>query len=328
VAKKVVVTTPLPDACLVELARHADVELLAGRSLGDPGAAAQLAGCHGLVCLLTDAVSRAVVQGMDRLEFVASVSVGVDHIDVPALTERGIPVGNTPGVLVDATADLALALLLAAARRVAEGDRFIRAGQWRADNRWAPDFFLGKDLRGATLGIVGLGAIGRAVAQRAAVFGLRLVGWTPSGREVPGVEAVSLEELLACSDYVSVHVALAAATRNLIGAREIAAMKPGAVLVNTARGGIVDEAALARALDEGRLFAAGLDVFEREPLSPDSPLLSHPRVVLVPHVGSATARTRLQMVELAVANAVAAIQGRPMPHCVNPGVYGQVYRQD
>jgi glyoxylate reductase len=258
---------------------------------------------------------------MGNLQFVSSISVGMDHIDVPALTERGIPVGNTPGVLVDATADLAFALLLAAARRVAEGDRFIREGRWRAENRWSPDFFLGKDVSGATLGLVGLGAIGQAVARRAAAFGMPVVGWTPSGREVPGVEAVSLEELLARSDFVSVHLALTEATRDLLDARKIAAMKRGAVLVNTARGGIVNEEALHRALDDGQLFAAGLDVFEREPVASDQPLLAHPRVVLVPHIGSATARTRLQMIKLAVDNAVAALQGRPMPHCVNPEVY-------
>lgn len=319
--KKTLITQAFPPERLADLARYSTIELLE-TPLSDPRAREQLADCHGLVCLLTDAVSGAVLDAMTRLEFVSSISVGVDHIDVPALSERGIPVGNTPGVLVDATADTAFALLLSAARRVAEGDRFIRAGEWRPDNRWSPDFFLGKDVSGATLGIVGLGEIGQAVARRAAAFDMRIVGWTPSGREVPGVEAVSLEELLAHSDFVSVHVALVPETRKLIGADRIAAMKPGAVLVNTARGGIVDEAALARALDEGRLFAAGLDVFEQEPLATNSPLLGHPRVVLVPHIGSATARTRGRMVDLALDNALAALQGQAMPHCVNPQVYG------
>jgi glyoxylate reductase len=318
--KKVLVTHPLPDERLAELGRHCVVETLP-RPLSDGAADEQLAGCHGLICLLTDSISRSLVERMADLEFVSSISVGVDHIAVQALTERGIPVGNTPGVLVDATADLAMSLLLAAARRVAEGDRFIRDGHWLPDNRWSPDFFLGKDVSGATLGIVGLGAIGQALARRAAAFDMRLVGWTPSGREVPGVRAVSLEELLLCSDFVSVHLALVEDTRNLIDTDRIATMKNGAVLVNTARGEIVDEDALARALDDGRLFAAGLDVFAHEPLAPDSPLLHHPRVVLVPHIGSATARTRARMVELAVSNAMAALQDSPMPHCVNPGVY-------
>ena len=249
------------------------------------------------------------------------MSVGVDHVDLQALTEREIPLGHTPGVLVDATADTAFALLLAAARRVAEADRFVRAGQWRAESRWAPDFFLGKDVSGATLGIVGLGAIGQAMARRAAAFNMRVIAWSRSGREVPGVENVSLEALLLRSDFVSVHVALCDATRNLFDAERIAMMKPGAVLVNTARGGIVDEVALATALTENRLFAAGLDVFEQEPLAPESPLLHHPRAVFTPHIGSATRLTRAAMVHIAIQNALAAVQGRRMPHCANPEVY-------
>jgi len=278
--------------------------------------------CVGLVCLLVDRVDRALLDAMPALRFVSSVSVGVDHVDVGALTDRRIPLGHTPGVLVDATADTAFALLLAAARRVAEGDRFIRAGRWRAEGRWSPDFFLGRDLAGSTLGIIGLGDIGRAVARRAAGFGMRVIAWTRSGREVPGVQSVDLETLLARSDFVSVNVALTEETRNMLDARRIAQMKPGAVLVNTARGGIVDEAALADALESGHVYAAGLDVYEQEPLATDSPLLDHPRVVLVPHIGSATARTRAAMVDLALANALAALGGEPMPHCVNPEVYG------
>lgn len=281
----------------------------------------ELSTCQGLICLLTDAVDRPLLDAMPRLEFISSISVGVDHIDVAASTQRQIPVGHTPGVLVDTTADAAFALLLAAARRVAEGDRFIRAGEWRPENRWSPDFFLGKDVSGATLGIIGLGAIGQAVARRAAGFDMRVIGWTPSGREVPGVDSVSLEELLLRSDFVSVHLALATATRNLLDAARLATMKPGAVLVNTARGGIVNEQALVKALDSGHLYAAGLDVFEREPLGMDNPLLQHPRVVVVPHIGSATTLTRAKMVDIAMRNATAALQGQPMPHCVNPEVY-------
>jgi glyoxylate reductase len=322
VLKKVAITRPLPNACLVELTKRCELEVLnPDQSLSDSDASKQLGDCHGLVCLLADTVNRSVLDAMPNLEFVSSVSVGVDHIDVQAATERGIPVGHTPGVLVDTTADTAFALLLAAARRVAEGDRFIRDGQWRADTRWAPDFFLGKDVSGATLGIVGLGAIGQAVARRAAAFDMRVLSWTPSGREIPGVQAVSLEELLRRSDFVSVHLALTAETHNLIDADRIASMKFGAVLVNTARGGIVNEAALAQALEDGQLFAAGLDVFEREPVTADNPLLQHPRVVVVPHIGSATASTRLKMVDSAVSNALAALQGQQMLHCVNPQVY-------
>jgi glyoxylate reductase len=320
--KKVLITRPLPAERLSELAALCDIDVLT-QPLNPAAAPAgmDLAACRGLICLLTDRIDRPLLAAMPNLEFVSSVSVGVDHIDVQAMTERRIPVGHTPGVLVDTTADAAFALLLAAARRVAEGDRFIRAGDWRPDSRWSPDFFLGKDVSGATLGIIGLGAIGQAVARRAAGFDMRVLGWTPSGREVAGVESVSLEELLLRSDFVSVHVALADTTRNLLDAARIATMKPGAVLINTARGGIVDEKALADALDSGRVYAAGLDVFEREPVPLDSPLLQHPRVVVVPHIGSATTLTRAKMVDSAVRNALAALRGQPMPHCVNPAVY-------
>ena len=320
--KKIVLTQPLPGELLNVLAGLCELHVLKGpQALREASARNALATCHGLICLLTDPIDRVLLDAMPQLEFVSSVSVGVDHIDVPTLTGRHIPVGHTPGVLVDTTADAAFALLLSAARRVAEGDRFIRAGNWRQENRWSPDFFLGKDVSGATLGIIGLGAIGQAMARRALGFDMRVLGWTPSGREVAAVESVSLEELLLRSDFVSVHLALTPTTRNLLDADKIAAMKPGAVLINTARGGIVDEQALAQALDSGHLFAAGLDVFAREPVAMDNPLLQHPRVVLVPHIGSATTLTRARMVEIAVRNATAALRGEPMPHCVNPQVY-------
>ena len=285
---------------------------------------AELAGCQGLVCLLTDRIDRALLDAAPDLRFVSSMSVGVDHVDVQALTERGIPLGHTPGVLVETTADTAFALLMAAARRLGEADRFVREGNWTADTAWAPDFFTGKDVNGATLGIVGLGAIGQAVARRALGFGMRVVAWNRTPRAVPGVELLPLEELLALSDFVSVHVALSADTRRLLDGDKIALMKPGAVLVNTARGGIVDEAALAVALGEGRLFAAGIDVFEQEPVAVDNPLLGLPNVVLAPHIGSATQRTRALMADMAAANALAALRGEPMPCCVNPSVYDQL----
>jgi len=321
VLKKVVITQPLPGEGLKTLSKQCDMVILTGPQALIEHSPEALAACHGLICLLTDNVDRRLLESMPNLQFVSSVSVGVDHIDVQALTERRIPVGHTPDVLVDSTADAAFALLLAAARRVAEGDRYIRDGHWRPETRWSPDFFLGKDVSGATLGIVGLGAIGQAVARRAAGFNMKVIGWTPSGREVPGVDSVSLDALLRRSDFVSVHLALTAQTRHLLDAQKIATMKPGAVLVNTARGGIVDETALAKSLDSGHLYAAGLDVFEREPLPMEHPLLQHPRVVLVPHIGSATTLTRARMVDIAVGNAAAALQGLPMPHCVNPEVY-------
>lgn len=321
-AKKVFVTHQLPGERIHQLARLCDLNVWMGPGLLPPGALREeLADCEGLLCLLTDRVDEELIAAAGKLEFVSSMSVGVDHIDVGDLTARGIPVGNTPGVLVETTADTAFALLLAAARRVAEADRFVRQGNWRPENAWAPDFFTGKDVSGATLGIVGLGEIGRAVARRAAGFGMEVLAWTRSGRQVEGVETVSLEELLLRSDFVSVHTALAPDTRMLLDAGRIATMKPGAVLVNCARGGIVDEEALAGALVRGDLYAAGIDVFEREPLPADNPLIHLPNVILTPHIGSATTLTRARMADLAVDNVIAALGGRPMPHCVNPGVY-------
>tara|TARA_B110000503_G_scaffold35676_1_gene58316 strand:- start:4110 stop:5084 length:975 start_codon:yes stop_codon:yes gene_type:complete len=320
--KNVVITQPLPKERLAALSKQCNLKILKGsQSPLDALSREELAACHGLICLLTDPIDTPLLALMPKLQFVSSVSVGVDHIDVATLTQRSIPVGYTPGVLVDTTADAAFALLLAAARRVAEGDRYIREGNWRSDARWSTDFFLGKDVSGGTLGIIGLGAIGQAVARRAVGFDMKVIAWTPSGREVPGVDSVSLEELLLRSDFVSVHLALARETRNLLDAAKIATMKPGAVLVNTARGGIVDEVALAVALDSGHLYAVGLDVFECEPVAMDNPLLKHPRAVVVPHIGSATTLTRAKMVDIAVRNATAALQGQVMPHCVNPEVY-------
>ena len=321
---RVLLSQPIEGKALERLASVCQLEVVSGALTAAALQERNVADVAGLVCLLTDQIDTPLLAHLPALRFVSSVSVGVDHVDVSALSARGIPLGHTPGVLVDATADTAFALLLAAARRIAEGDRFIRAGQWRPEKRWAPDFFLGKDVSGATLGILGLGKIGRAVARRAAGFGMSVIGWTRSGREVSGVEPVSLDSLLQRSDFLSVNVALTNETRHLLDADAIARMKPGAVIVNTARGGIVDEVALADALDRGHVYAAGIDVFEREPLPSDSPLLGHPRVVLAPHVGSATVKTRQAMVALAVDNALDALCGRPMRCCVNPRVYGPV----
>lgn len=320
--KKILVTHTLPGDRVHALSELAEVNVWLGPGLMPAEALAEeLAGCAGLVCLLTDQLDRALITANPLLEFVSSMSVGVDHVDVAALTARGIPLGHTPGVLVETTADTAFALLLAAARRISEADCFVRQGAWRRENRWSPDFFTGKDVSGATLGVLGLGAIGQAVARRAAAFGMRVLAWNRSPREVPGVVPVGLDELLAKADFLSVHLALTDETRGLLDAGRIAAMKPGAVLVNTARGGIVDEHALAEALSQGHLYAAGIDVFEEEPVPADNPLLSLPNVVLAPHIGSATAATRARMADMAADNAIAALRGQPMPHCFNPGVY-------
>lgn len=320
--KRVFVTHQLPGDRIHELSRYCELNVWMGPGLlSADNLREEMQSCQGLVCLLTDRVDAPLVEALPELEFVSSMSVGVDHVDVNVLNKRRIPLGHTPGVLVETTADTAFALMLAAARRVVEADQFVRKGNWTADNAWSPDFFTGKDVSGATLGIIGLGEIGQAMARRAAGFGMQVLAWNRTLREVPGVENVSLEELLLRSDFVSLHVALTEDTRGLLNAERIALMKPGAVLVNTARGGIVDEQALAQALSSGELSAAGIDVFEREPVQADNPLLVLPNVVVAPHIGSATVLTRAKMADLAVDNAIAALKGEVMPHCFNQQVY-------
>jgi glyoxylate reductase len=323
---RVFVTRALPGSALAELSQRCAVEVWPGSE--PPPREALRAGAaraEGLLCLLTDRVDTELLAGAPALRAISTLSVGIDHIDVSAATGRGIPVGHTPGVLTETTADLAFGLLLAAGRRIAEGDRWVRAGCWRPERLWAPDLLLGRDLHGATLGIVGMGAIGRAVARRARGFSMPVLAWSRSRRPLGELAAftqwVDLPELLARSDFVSVHVPLSSETRGLLGAEAIGSMKRGAVLVSTARGGVVDEDALADALERGRLAGAGLDVFEREPLDPASPLLGRADVVLTPHIGSASGATRARMADLAARNLLAGLAGERMPHCANPAVY-------
>ncbi|GAB4258878.1 MAG: D-glycerate dehydrogenase [Thermoleophilia bacterium] len=259
-----------------------------------------------------------------RLRVISNMAVGYDNIDVAAATERGILVTNTPGVLTETTADLAWALILGASRRVAEGDRMMRAGGFHG---WTPTMLLGRDVYGKTLGIVGMGAIGRAVARRALGFDMRVLYTNRSGPL--GADAVpagarwehrpALRDLLSEADIVSLHVPLTEATHHLLGRAELALMKPGAVLVNTARGPVVDEAALVEALRSGHLGAAGLDVYEDEP-RPAPGLVDLPNTLLLPHLGSASVETRGRMAELAARNAIAAVTGGRVPHPVNPVV--------
>jgi glyoxylate reductase len=263
------------------------------------------------VPLLSRRIGRGELDGLPRLRVVANCAVGLDNVDLEACARRGVVVTNTPDVLTQATADLTWALLLAVTRRLKEGQRLIEEGQWRG---WDPRQLLGLELTGATLGLVGAGRIGRAVGRRAPAFGLRLCYCDPTARRdfelETGALRLPLDDLLGRSDVVSLHVPATAETRNLIGARELALMKPGAFLVNTARGELVDEDALAVALETGRLGGAGLDVFRREPYIPEA-LVRHPRVVVLPHLGSATLRTRRAMAALAVGNARAVLAGQP-----------------
>ena len=316
---RVFVTRDLPGPALDRLRARTRCALWHGQ--GAPPREDLIAGvreAEGLLCLLTDPIDADLLAAAPRLKVISSCSVGLDHVDLAAARARGIPVGHTPGVLAETTADLTLALLLAAARRIPEADRFVRSGGWTPARHWEPDLMLGRDLSGSTVGLIGLGAIGQAVARRLAGFGCRLLGWTRSGRRVAGVEPVSLEALLAAADFVSLHVALTPETRNLLGPERLARMKPGAILVNAARGGLVDEVALAERLRTGALAGAALDVFAREPLDPASPLLAAPNLVLAPHIGSASIRTRERMAELAVDNLLAGLSGEPLPAAAGP----------
>lgn len=313
---RIYATRALPGDAFAALARDADLAVWPGPGAPPPARLREAcAEADGLLCLLSDRIDRALLAACPRLRVISSVSVGVDHVDLVAARTRGIPVGHTPGVLTETTADLAFGLLLAVARRIPEAERFLREGRWTPERAWEPELLLGRDVHGATLGIVGAGAIGCALARRAAGFGMRVLVHSRTRREVPGAEwCDDLPALLGASDYVSLHVALTPETRGLIGRAELAAMPPHAFLINTARGEIVDEAALVEALDAGEIAGAGLDVYAREPLAPDHPLLALENVVLLPHVGSASRATRLRMIDLAVANLRAGLAGTPLPH--------------
>ena len=316
---KVVVTLPLPESWLEPLQHQFYLEVWSANET-IPSAQLQewLLDAKGLLCALSVPISRTLIEQASTLRVISTISVGVDHIDLAAATERGIPVGHTPGVLVDSTADLALALMLAVTRRVAEADRWMRAGHWTAG--WQSGLLLGTDLSQATVGIAGLGPIGRAVAQRLSGFGCTLLGWNRTPTEIPGMEMVSLDELFERSDVLTLHTALTEDTTHLANRKRLSAMQDGSVLVNTGRGLLVDEAALIEEVSTGRL-RAGLDVFEREPLPSDHPFLRLDNVVVLPHVGSATAHTRDAMVQRSITNLLAGMAGDRVPHCANPEAY-------
>jgi glyoxylate reductase len=257
----------------------------------------------GLLSLLTDRIDAELIESAPRLKAISNYAVGVDNIDLDAARSRSIPVGNTPDVLTDATADLTFALMLAAARKLPAAIDDVRRGEWVT---WEPARNLGHDVHGATLGIVGLGRIGRAVARRAEGFGMTVL--STNGSDV--------EDLLARSDFVTLHCPLTAETYHLIDAEALARMKPTTILINAARGPIVDELALAQALSDGTIAGAALDVTDPEPLPADDPLLGAPNLIVVPHIGSATQATRERMTELAVDNLLAGLAGEPMPHQV------------
>ncbi len=291
---------------------------------------------EGLYCLLTDSIDLDVLRIGKRLRVISTMSVGYDHIDVPVCTSRHIPVGYTPGILTDTTADLAFALLMAAARRIVEGADYVRQGQWK---EWKPDLLLGQDICGATLGIIGFGRIGHAMARRAQGFRMNILAVPSPRRQQETVHcpdpigshdemfsklsatSVDLPTALKESDFVSLHVPLTSETQHLMSTAQFHVMKPSSILINTSRGAVVDSMALYQALQEGTIGGAALDVTDPEPLPASHPLLSLPNCLVVPHLGSASIATRSLMADMALENVLAGIQGRRLPHCVNPEVY-------
>lgn len=313
---RVVVTGRVPDAAIEKLRAAHEVEMWPDpEPIGREELLRRVAGVDAVVSLLTERIDAELLDAAGpQLKVVANVAVGYDNIDVPACSERGVVATNTPGVLTDATADIAFGLILMATRRLGEGERLIRSGQ---DWKWGMFFLLGSGLQGKTLGVVGMGGIGQATARRARAFGMEIVYQSRSEID-PGIAAelgarrVDLDELLSVSDVVSLHCPYGPATHHLIGAEQLAAMQDSAYLVNTARGPIVDEAALASALREGRIAGAGLDVYEHEPrVHPELRELDN--VVLLPHLGSATVETRTAMAVLAAENVLAVLGGQRPP---------------
>ncbi len=323
---KVFVTRRIPDKGLEMLRQVAEVEVWP-EELPPPYEVLleKVRGINGLLCLLTDRIDAHLMDTAGpSLKVISQYAVGYDNIDIGAATARGIPVGHTPGVLTDATADFTWALLLAAARRVVEGYTYVREGRWKT---WGPTLLLGPNVSGATLGIVGFGRIGQAVARRAQGFAMRVLAYDPyAQRETAaalGVQLVDdLEELLREADFVTLHTPLTEETYHLIGERELGLMKPTAVLVNTSRGPVVDPNALYRALKEGQIAFAALDVTEPEPIPTDSPLLTLPNIIITPHIASASVQARTAMAEIAARNLIAGLRGERLPYCVNPEVYG------
>jgi glyoxylate reductase len=316
---RVLVTRVLPQAALDRIVSACDMDLWTDE-LPPPREVLleKVRGCDGVLSLLTDRIDAEVMDASPCLKVISNYAVGYDNIDIAAATERRIQVGNTPGVLTETTADLAFALLMAAARRIVEADAFTRAGRWKT---WGPTLLLGQDVHHATLGIIGFGRIGREVAKRARGFDMQVM-YHDSGRDEQaerelGACYADLDTLLAGSDFVSIHVPLTEATRHMIGARELALMKPTAILINTARGPVVDQQALYEALRDRRITAAGLDVFEREPIDPDNPLLKLDNVVLAPHIASASVATRTKMALMAAENLIEGVNCRPIPYRVN-----------
>jgi glyoxylate reductase len=303
----ILLTRKLPSSVIEKLQAEADVEVYSAEG-AIPAAElrTRVADKNALMCLLTDTIDRSVIDAAPNLKIVANVAVGFNNIDIAYAKSRGVVVTNTPDVLTESVADFTWALILAVTRRLSEGERLLRRGEWKG---WALDFMLGSELKGKQLGLVGVGRIGRAVAQKAPAFGMRVVYTEQRQIDLPNAEPLSLDRLLNTSDVVSLHVPLLPETRHLIDKRALTRMKRSAYLINTARGPVVDEAALAWALQQHLLAGAALDVYENEPLvHPD--LLKLDNVLLVPHMASGTTETRTAMADLAASNVLAVLAGR------------------
>jgi glyoxylate reductase len=320
---KVLVTRVIPDLGLQKILAATDAQVWQDELPPARETLLKLAhDCDGLVTLLTDKVDDELFEAAPKVKVVANYAVGFDNIDVPAATRRGVPVTNTPGVLTDTTADLAFTLLVASARRIAEGRDYAKQGKWKT---WGPMLLQGQDIYGATLGIAGIGRIGAAVARRGKGFNMKILYYDAVRNEQAekelGAQFVSKEELLRQSDFLSLHVPLTPQTRHFIDAQALNMMKPTAVLVNTSRGPVVDSMALYEALKAKRIFAAGLDVTDPEPLPADHPLYTLDNALIVPHIASASFETRSRMAEMAADNLLAGLEGKLPPNCLNPEIY-------
>jgi len=324
VKPKVYVTRQLFDEALEILRMHSEVEIFEGIDNPAPRELilSKVKNVEGLLCLLTDNIDSKVLESGRNLKVVSNCAVGFNNIDVEAATKSGIYVTNTPGILTETTADCTWALLLAISRRIAEADRHVRSGKWI--HAWGPRMFIGSDVHGKTLGIIGLGRIGSIVAKRAKGFNMDLIYHDVSRREELeeklGIVYKSLDEVLSKSDFITVHVPLTEQTHHLIGERELSMMKRTTYLINTSRGPVIDEEALYEALKERVIAGAALDVFEQEPVDPESPLLGLDNIVVTPHIASASVETRTRMAVVAAENLVSVLQGKEPPNLVNPGV--------
>lgn len=282
---------------------------------------AKAAEVDGLLCLLSDQINAELMDAAPQLKVVSQMAVGFDNIDIAAATARKLPIGNTPGVLTDTTADFAFALLMSAARRIPESERYVHNGRWKT---WGPTLFMGYDIWGATLGIVGMGRIGQAMAKRATGFNMRILytdAYEVEAANALGAKRVSMEELLAESDFLSLHTPLTPETRHLLNAETFKLMKPSCVVINTARGPVIDPDALYVALKEGQIAYAALDVTDPEPIPMDSPLLELDNCLIVPHIASSSLATRSLMSVMSAENLLAGLKGEPLPNCVNPEVF-------